>query len=688
MKTQITRREFLEHAVMAGGTLALSGCASVSARAASSRPNVLWLTAEDVSAYEFGPYGNRDARTPNVEALARRGVTFTHAYSTGTQCSPARSSIITGAYATTYGMDYHRGKVPVPDGIWFPELLRASGYFCTNCRKTDYNAATATDGAEHWDACDGMDGLSPGQPQKTGTATYENPRRRPDQPFFAVFNYFGTHMTCVRTRRMEARQHTPGQGPDPARVGLPPHVPDLPEVRSDYARHLEAIEGMDRWLGAHLQNLKRLGLEDDTIVFFFGDNGGCLPRGKGFVFDTGLRVPMIVSVPPKWRHLLDLSPGSRSDRLVSFVDLAPTVLSLAGVTIPERMQGQAFMGCAAAAPAELQFGFTTNSGDHYVPARSVFDGRFKLVHAYCPHKPACLRNAFQWGMPANLAWDDYVLSGRCTRAEWLAPFRAQAAERLFDMTADPFELCDLAAEPRHAETLKRLRAALSAHLRSTGDLGFFPMAMRDKGPRSLHAWVRETGFPLTDLIATAETASVGDFASRALLASLLKHAQPEFRFWGASGLATLAQKGQGGECPRELFDAMSDPDSTVAAEAALAVCYYGKAGQGLPVLMTLFETEVVKFAALRRDRPELRQAAAFQHNGAAAPYSALETLSLEVRFAAEMRAIVPRLEALHEGYKPDDRSYRQDARSILVNLGRIPVADLFGVATERKGAAR
>jgi hypothetical protein len=575
-------------------------------------------------------------------------------------------------------MDYHRGKVNVPDGIFFPQFLRDAGYFCTNSRKTDYNGPV--DG-ECWDECDGMDGLEPDKPQAVGKATYENPRRKAGQPFFSVFNYFGTHMRYVRTTEMKPREHDPVKGVDPKTLDLPPHVPDLPEVRSDYARHLERIQGMDVWLGAHLKNIERLGLQDDTIIFFFADNGGCLPRGKGFAFDTGHHVPMVVHVPEKWRHLFDLPPGTRSERLVSFVDLAPTVLSLAGAEIRKPMQGRAFMGAAATKPPALQFGFTTNSGDSFVPCRSAFDGRFKYIRSYTPHKPECLRNFFQWGMPANLAWDHYVLGGACTKPEWLAPFKAHPAERLFDMASDPFELKDLDGDKQYGDVLMSLRKGLSRHLRESGDLGLFPLTLRDKSPKALYDWVRETGFPLDDLIAAAEIASDGDPRNRARLLAYLVSDRPELRFWGASGLATLGQKNPGGDCPRELFEAMKDPEPSVASEAALAVCYHGEVEAGAKALMHLFEDGIEKFRALQ-SLPEMKTRIAAFHDGSLPAYSALETLSLDSRFIPILKKMIPRLEAVQEGYKRNDRrGYKQNARSLLVNLGVIPVADLYGAMT-------
>ena len=253
---------------------------------AGARPNFLWITIEDTSPNEFSCYGNTDIQTPEVDKLARRGVLFTRASATAPHCSPARSTLITGCYATTYGMDVHREQYETPDGIFYPAFLREAGYFCTNQDKTDYN--TTRDHAVMWDECG-------------SEATYNSPRRKPGQPFFSVFNTAATHMGRIRSITLEGRRDFKALGIDLATMKLPPHVPDLLAVRSDQAYQLEASRESSRWLGAFLDDLEARGLAEDTIVFFFSDHGGCLPRGKGYPFESGLRVPLVVYVPPKWQ---------------------------------------------------------------------------------------------------------------------------------------------------------------------------------------------------------------------------------------------------------------------------------------------------------------------------------------------------------------------------------------------------
>ena len=295
---------------------------------AQQRPNILWLTIEDTSPYDFGCYGNRHVATPTINSLAGAGIQYMRAHSVGTQSSPSRSCIITGCYASTFGMEWHRCRFATPETVFLPDYMRAAGYYCTNKSKTDYN--TLCDNKAMWDSCG-------------PAATYNNPARKKDQPFFAVFNSMATHMGRIRSYHTDQRRDFALEGLDPARLELPPHVPDIPEIRSDFAFHMEGSQDIDAWVGMFLDDLRRQRLDENTIVFFFSDHGGCLPRGKGFVYETGTHVPFIVYLPPKWRHLANGQSG-RTDRLIGFPDLAPTVLSLAGIEPPAYMQGKAFLG--------------------------------------------------------------------------------------------------------------------------------------------------------------------------------------------------------------------------------------------------------------------------------------------------------------------------------------------------------
>ena len=638
----LNRRELLKKMAVGSAALTLPGRLSAGEATQGERPNILWLTIEDTSYYQFGCYGNEAVDTPNIDRLARRGVQFTHAWSTAPQCSPARSSIISGCYATTYGTDWHRHGWLIPiERYFFPDLMRDAGYYCTNNHKTDYNAK-----ASHkrcWDEC-------------SHTASYNSKNREDGQPFFSVFNTGVTHMGRVRSWHLKGRRDFAEQGLDPEALDLPPHVPDLPEMRSDYAFHLEGVQDIDRWVGMFLQDLEEKGLAEDTIVFFYSDHGGCLPRGKGFCYETGLRVPFIVYVPPKWRHLCNMEMGTRTDRLVGFVDLAATVLSLAGMEPPDYMQGRAFMGEHEAEPRDLQFGFRTNQATHYDPIRTVTDGRYKYVRNYIPYQPLCLRNFYQWGMPANLAWDEYFLSGKCQKPAWRRPYEPQATEMLFDVEEDPFELNNLAGDEEYAETLQRLRKAMSDHLRETRDLGFFPDSMRQKG-QALFTWVHDEQYPVDELIAAAEMASEGDPKNADKLLKYLESDRPEFRFWGASGFATLGSRGKIEECPDQILKAIDDSDRRVAATAAAAACFLGRHEEGLSSLIEKLGT------------------------GDGPAYSALEALSLHEEQKDPLKERVGDLRRIVEKQSGGGRK----AASILVNLGELPVSELYPDSVEKEG---
>ncbi len=294
----------------------LLACGLCAAAAAAERPNILWLTSEDHGPH-MGCYGDSFATTPNVDRLAAQGMIYLHAWSNAPVCAPARTTIISGMYACSAGGEHMRSFLPYPAGKkMFPQFLREAGYYCTNNAKEDYNLEKP---GQVWD-------------ESSRRAHWRN--RRPGQPFFAVFNSEKSHESRIRTR-----PHP--QVHDPAKVRLPAYHPDVPEVRRDWAQYYDAVSEADADAGKRLQELDAAGLAEDTIVFYYGDHGSGMPRSKRWPYNSGLQVPIVVRIPEKFRRLAspEYKPGGKSDRLVSFVDLAPTVLSLAGIRPPEWLQG-------------------------------------------------------------------------------------------------------------------------------------------------------------------------------------------------------------------------------------------------------------------------------------------------------------------------------------------------------------
>lgn len=545
--------------------LILTGCATSAPEQTNAlakdallkeRPNILWLTFEDTTADEWSLYGNKNVPNPTLEALAETSMVFEHAYSNAPYCSPARSSLISGSYATTFGSDHHRAAIKAPkDRIFFPKLLRDAGYFTTNNNKRDYNVKLSkTQLSEIWDEYDKK-------------ASYNSKNRKADQPFFAVFNGFQTHMSRLTSYHMDERRDFSKDGiPKSAHPGE--WLPNLEEVRSDYQFHLEGVFDIDRWVQLFLDDLEEKGLADNTIIFIYSDHGGSSPRGKGYLFRTGLQVPLLVHVPEKYRKMYG---KNLEKQLVSFVDFAPTVLSLAGVKPPKQMQGHAFMGAYAESPRDYVYNFRTNQELHFDPWRSVMDGRFNYIKTYLKRKPIQLRNAFQWGMPSNMALDVYAKEN--PKSEFAKKFyNVKQGEYLFDMQADPSELNNLAADDTYAEKAKELRAQVEQHVVQSGDLGFIPVALK-KG-KNYGKWF-DSNFGQADYYKLINQVAEATPKQVPVFSQALNTENTLAQFWGAQGFAELAAFDQLTKAPQALLEASQTADPIVKAVALEALVYLG-----------------------------------------------------------------------------------------------------------------
>ena len=607
------------------------------------RPNILFLVVEDTSPYLFPAYGNKTIKTPNLDYLAKNGVIFNNAFANGPQCSPARSSLISGSYATTYGNDWHRNGHIVPQQYFFPQYLRKEGYFCVNAGKTDYNVTKEVQKKYYplvWDKMSGY--LSDDKPN----VSY-NDADRNGKPFFAQFNNMTTHMSRITSVSVDNREPS---RINPKDVALPPHVPDIPEMRADYALHLDGVQDADKWVGFFIDDLKKRKLLENTIIFFFSDHGGCLPRGKAFPYETGFRSALIIAAPEKWKHLLPAQQGQKSDQIVEFVDFGPTLLNVAGAKIPEHMQGKPFMG-PDVHKREYAHCFRTNTEIHFDPSRAINDGEFHYIKFYTPYKGHGLKQSFQWGMPSQNAWDDLYHKGEC-EPEYNSYYEPKANEALFNSKKDPWNMNNLADDLAYAETLSNLRKEASMHIRKTRDLGFFPKAVRDEfvsSGISLYEWVRTENYPFNKLYDLVEKASLGKASDQSVFLKYLKHKRPEFRFWAASGLTTMAYHGNLKVIPNQLVLACDDKWDSVAATAAEGIALAGQTEKGISML--------------------IQQA----NEGNKLSLSALEELGDRVApFTDDIKQI-----AAH-GKNKDIKFL---ARGILINLGELRMNQLFDAKT-------
>jgi arylsulfatase A-like enzyme len=430
---------------------------------APRRPNILWISNEDMSP-RLGVYGDTLARTPNLDRLAAEAVRYTRAFTTAPVCAPSRAAIITGLHQNAIGAQHMRtteNRVPELPGPYlavppfyvkaFPEYLRAAGYFTTNRSKTDYQFGEPF---TIWD-------------QVGGQAHWRN-RPDPNQPFFSVFNLTVTHESQIFPSS-PARKGKP-LVTDPARVPVPPYYPDTPLIRQELARVYDNIADMDAQAGDILRQLEEDGLTDTTIVFYWSDHGDGIPRSKRSLYDSGLRVPLMIRFP-KALAPTGASPGSVRDELVSFVDLAPTVLALAGLPVPAHLQGRVLVGPQAAPAPDVVFAARDRMDIEYDMMRSARDARFLYIRNFHPELPYAGHIIYRNQSDIMQEWFRLAAEGTLSGppALWMRTHRP--AEELYDTVADPHQIRDLSGDPSHAATLARMRQAVTAWMARIDDQG-------------------------------------------------------------------------------------------------------------------------------------------------------------------------------------------------------------------------
>jgi uncharacterized sulfatase len=528
-------------------------------------PNILWLSSEDHGPH-MGCYGDRYATTPHVDALAARGMIYRHCWSCAPVCAPARTTIISGMYPPSTGAEHMRSLVAYPQGKkMFPQLLREAGYYCTNNAKEDYNLAKP---GPVWDA-------------STNKAHWRN--RKPGQPFFAVFNSLKSHESNIRTRPHKEVH-------DPEKVRVPAYHPDTPEVRKDWAQYYDKITEADADAGLRLKELADAGLADDTIVFYWADHGSGMPRSKRWPYNSGLHVPLVVYIPAKFKHLAppEYRPGGQSDRLVSFVDFAPTMLSLAGIRPPEWLQGHAFMGRYRAEAQPFVYGFRGRMDERYDLVRTVSDGRFVYVRNYMPHKIYGQHIEYMFQTPTTRIWKKLHDEGKLNPVRD-AFWNTKPAEELYDLRNDPDEVRNLVGQLEHEKTLQELRRAQRKLALTIRDVGFLPegeIHSRSEDSTPFDMGHDDRKYPLPRILETAELASGMRAGALPVLRKALQDDDSAVRYWAALGILMRGQKGvkaSGGELRAALED--RSPHVRIVAAEALAQHSEGDRKRCLEVLI-------------------------------------------------------------------------------------------------------
>lgn len=520
------------------------------------KPNILWIVSEDNNAYFMGCYGNKFSTTPNIDKLATQGFLYSRAYCPHAVCAPSRNCILTGAYANSNGNENMRSRYPMSAEVHTnPEYLRKAGYYCTNNAKTDYNTS-AFEYDAIWD-------------ESSKKAHYKN--RPKGQPFFAVFNIELSHESQNHKSipNNELRH-------DPAKVFLPPYAPDIPEMRHDWAQYFDKIENMDKQVGVFLKELDESGEAGNTIVMYYGDNGGILPRSKRFIYETGTWIPFIVRIPEKYKYLYPAGkPGQKVDRIINFVDFAPTLLSLTGTPVPAYMQGHAFLGDQKTKDPEYAFMSRQRMDERYDLVRAVRDKKFRYIRNYMPFRITMQHVEYLFRAPSAEAWLTAFKEG-ITNAVQSFPFQPKPVEELYDTENDPWEVNNLAAIPAYDSDLRRMRKVQTAWMREIKDVGIIPETeyARVSGDKSMYDYMRSAECPFDELMEASDLATLGGEKELDTFVKYLANKHSAIRYWGATGLLIL--KADARPAIPALKEAAKDQSGAVATLASEALYGLGE----------------------------------------------------------------------------------------------------------------
>ena len=544
----------------------------------ATRPNFLFLVSEDNSIHYLRLYGARHGSTPNISAMAQHGLVFDHAFSCSPVCSVARSTLATAIYAPRGGFQYHRKirQASLPKGLLpWSAVLKNNGYYTTNRRKTDYNFRFPI--KRLWNV-------------SSPKASW---RTRPDKqtPFFHMQSFGQSHESSLHFPRKQL--DTPTTVP-PDVVSLAPYHPDTPTFRYTHARYFDRMGVIDQQIGRVVRQLTADGLLEDTFIFYFGDHGGVLPRSKGYAYESGLHVPLVIRVPANFRHLVDHKPNTRLGGFVSFIDFGPTVLHLAGLEIDSRLDGTPFLGPNVSAKdlasRDEAFGHADRFDEKYDHVRTLRKGRYTYIRNYQGFYPDGLQNNYRYRMLAFQEWRSLHKTGALNTAQKHF-FLPRPAEQLFDIQTDPHQVKDLSSEPGHRKVLLDLRNRLRKKVVEINDLSFYPEShqVRDMlddpiGFGAAHqdeiAQLRD----ISDLALAPPTTALGK-----LKAHLLSK-NPWHRYWACQAASLIGPPARAVSV--EIAACLTDPHPMVRLRAAecLAILDTTSDPDPLPVLYDVLNT--------------------------------------------------------------------------------------------------
>jgi len=563
------KRHFLA-TILLGFTLGF-----VSLTRAAERPNVVWIVSEDNSVHYLEHFFPGGAKAPNIEALARQGLTFNHAFSNGPVCSVARTTLATCCYGPRIGTQFHRKykMAPMPDGLrMFPAYLRDAGYYTTNNSKKDYNAV---EGTGVWD-------------ESSGKASWRN-RTDKSQPFFHMQSHGQSHESSLHFKQTTYENETTTT--DPRSVRLADYFPDTPPFRYTHARYHDRMAVIDGIVGDTVAKLKEDGLLEDTFIFYFGDHGGVMPRSKGYVYESGLHVPLVVRVPENFRHLVDAEAGSRIDGFVSFIDFGPTTLQLAGVEVPEQVDGKPFLGrgvsMAEVNARDESFGYADRFDEKYDLIRSLRKGKYHYIRNYQPYLPDGLQNNYRYKMLAYKEWRELFKAGKLSGPQ-LQFFQSKPVEALFDVEADPHEVNNLAGDPKCADVLATLRLRLQQIVKGLPDLSFYPESyLVVNAMENPVEFGQSHKAEIAKLVDTAGLALSSFERSKPSIEAALTSDDPMIRYWGTMVCSSFGD--EAADLAADVEPLLKDECPIVRARAAEFLGIIGKRNPQ-PILTEIVNT--------------------------------------------------------------------------------------------------
>jgi len=538
------------------------------------RPNFVWIISEDNSTHYMELFDPHGIATPHIAQMAEEGILFSRAFSNAPVCSVARSTLISSCYGPRTGAQFHRRSklVPLPEGVeMFPSYLKREGYYTSNNSKEDYNYIKD----------EGVWGESAKKAHRS--------KREPGQPFFHKESHPVSHESRLHFKAALMDSYHPVTNPDS--VHLFPNHPDTDLFRFTSAYYRDKMLVMDSIVGRVIGQLEEEGLLEHTFVFYFGDHGGVLPGSKGYAYETGLHVPLVVRIPKKFRHLVDMKRGDASSGFVSFVDFGPTLLELAGIEIPHGIDGSPFLGKGefSRKRQEITYGYADRFDEKYDMVRTVRKGNLKYMRNYQPFNVDALQNNYRYRCLAFQEWRDMYRAGKLNPVQ-SAFFEPRDPEALYDLSTDPYETRNLAEDPSYAEQVSEMRALMEGWVKGMPDLSFYPenILRRDafENPIQFGQQHKEDIGDLID-IADLQLLSFEEASSGILMA--LDSEDPLKIYWGLIVCSAFGLEAD--EFENKAVDLCVHQDLLVRTRAAefLGLTALGDPVQ--PILETLYESE-------------------------------------------------------------------------------------------------